>query len=312
MENLSNLKSSLQTRYQAVLESISDPLFYKNIHLYIDFIIKTPALYKIIEESDLEYGKKHSEIWRERKNTEEEIDDQDFATRKLEFFNLYASDFVTLFVRIYSPIEDYKTTDEPDYLQDPVALLMLRGIEWVKSQNWHKRPIEPNNRWSKKNLERYNRWFDGQRGYYTNTLKQFHYEFLGAIDGLKDESKEQKPEPEKIKIPLMFNERTGDFTFFKTSGNFSPNSQEFKIFSILYCDKNQLAEYSPLLKVLFPNIEKFGKSHKFGLYTIIRNIKEKLGILPESKTSNPDIIKNIPKFGYRLVLSPIEPRAKQT
>jgi hypothetical protein len=312
MEKLESLKSSLQTRYQAILESTSDPLFYKNIHLYVDFIMKNPALAKIINDSDLEYSKKHSQIWRERKNTEEEIDVQDYATRKLEFFNLYASDFVTLFVRIYSPIEDYKTTDDPDYLQDPVALLMLRGIEWVKSRNWHKRPIEPNNRWGKKNLERYNRWFAGQRGYYTNTFKQFHYEFLGAMDYLKDEPEEPEPKPEKIKIPLTFNERTGDFTFLKTSGNFSPNSQEFKIFSILYCDTNQLAEYSPLLKVLFPNIDKFGKSHKFGLYTIIRNIKEKLGILPESKTSNPDIIKNVPKFGYRLTLSSIELRAEQS
>jgi hypothetical protein len=38
MENLANLKSSLQTLYQAVLESTSDPIFYKNIHPYVDFI----------------------------------------------------------------------------------------------------------------------------------------------------------------------------------------------------------------------------------------------------------------------------------
>lgn len=38
MENLESLKDVLKTRYQAVMESPSNSLFYQNIHAYIDFI----------------------------------------------------------------------------------------------------------------------------------------------------------------------------------------------------------------------------------------------------------------------------------
>jgi hypothetical protein len=60
---MGNLISNLTTLYTAVIESTSDQLFYKNVHHYIDFIVKTPQLAKIMDDSEIEYGKKHSEIW---------------------------------------------------------------------------------------------------------------------------------------------------------------------------------------------------------------------------------------------------------
>ncbi len=309
-------KEALETRYLAVCESSSDRLFYKNVHAYISYILKTPQLLEIIDQSVIEYGNKHKDIWSVRKDTDEEIDDQADATEKLEFFSLYASSFVTPYVRIYLPIEDYKTSNEPDYLQDPVALLMLKGFKYLLSKGWDKKMIEPSSRWSKKNLEIYNRWFDGKREFYQNDIKQFHFEFLNEIENLNLKNKEVKPKSDKalkqkpIEFPLSLHERTGDFTYFKTTGNFTPKSQEFKILNTLITSPDYLAEYLTLLRSILPNAETVSKPHKSSLHIIIRNIKEKLGILPESKNSNPNIIVSVPKMGYRLIYKPEKQRAE--
>lgn len=38
----------LKTRYEAVLQSSSDSVFYQNIHNYIGYIVKTPKLAEIV------------------------------------------------------------------------------------------------------------------------------------------------------------------------------------------------------------------------------------------------------------------------
>ncbi len=295
--------SALKIRYEAVLQSSSDPLFYKNVHRYIDYIVKTPELAKVINKSENEYNKKHREIWSIRKDNDEEIDDQADFTDKLESFSLYASDYAFLYVRIYFPIEDYLITNDPDHRQDPVALLMLKGIKNILSKNWDKRKSEAISRWSKKRLEMYNRWFEGKRMSYQNHLQQFHFEFLSVINDLrlKTENTILVQEQENTTIPISFNERTGDFSYLKTKGNFSPISPEFKVFNLLLHSKDYFTEYLPLLKAILPHAETVTKVNKANLHIIIRNIKEKLYILPESKTSNYDLIKNIPKLGYRLI-----------
>jgi len=37
-----SLTDSLKTRYEAVFQSDTDPLFYQNLHHYFDLIVKTP------------------------------------------------------------------------------------------------------------------------------------------------------------------------------------------------------------------------------------------------------------------------------
>jgi hypothetical protein len=170
MENLESLKDALKTRYEAVLQSSSDSQFYLNIHAYIDLIRKTLFLSKIMGDSENQYRKQHMAIWPDKSKTDKEADEREERTIRLERFNLFTAHFSWLEVRIYDPIEDYKNTDAPDDEQDPVALLMIKGIKNIKTKKW-----------SDKTLKMYNRWFEGKRERYENDLRQFHADFLTAI-----------------------------------------------------------------------------------------------------------------------------------
>lgn len=79
----------LQLRYQAVLESPSDSLFYQNLHAHIDVTIKTPKLSAVIDESEYETRKKQSEIWTPQTEDEDELDNRSERTRKVEIFSLF-------------------------------------------------------------------------------------------------------------------------------------------------------------------------------------------------------------------------------
>ena len=95
---------------------------------------------------------------------------------------------------------------------------------------------------------------------------------------------------------LTANPRTRDVKINQTQKDFSPESQEFKTLVKLMTGKNCTATYRDLLG---QNITKLSKRT---LTFIIRNIKEGLGILPARGAQNKDIIKNIPKHGYRLLI----------
>lgn len=288
----------LQLRYQAVLESPSDSLFYRNIHAYIDLIIKTPKLSAIVDESEEETREKHAKIWSTHTEDENELDDREERTYKLERFSLFASHYVTLLVKIYDPLEDYMTTDELDRDQDPVVLLMLKGLKNVLAKKWDKTP-NGMIKWDVKRLKDYNKRIEGKRAYYENELRQFHADFLTEV--WKHGDKEVIARPPKNRIQLYLNPRTGDFAFHQTIGNFSPATPEFKVFSALYNDKDNQATYLTLMQAYRPNVEEDSKSQRDDLYSVIGNIKGKLNILPETETSNKDIFQNIKNYGYRLV-----------
>lgn len=288
----------LKLRYQAVLESPTDSLFYRNIHAYIDLIVKTPELSAIVDESEEETREKHAKIWSTHTEDENELDDREERTYKLEHFSLFGSHYVTLLVRIYDPLEDYMNTEELDRDQDPSVLIMLKGLKNVLAKKWDKTP-RGMLKWNPKNLKKYNRWFDGQRKYYENELRQFHVDFLTEV--WRHGDKEIIPRPPKNRIQLSLNPRTGDFAFHYTNSNFSPATPEFKVLSALYNDKDYQATYLALIQAYRPNITEDSKSQKDDLYSVIKNIKEKLNILPASETSNPDIFQNIKNIGCRLV-----------
>lgn len=293
--------STLKIRYDAVLQSPTDSLFYQNIHAYIDIIVKIPELSAIIDKSEEDYSIKHYDLWHPHTKDESELDWREAETYRLEHFSLYATHFCMLLVRIYWPIEYYKNPfDEDDRRPDPVVMLMLRGFDTTLKMNL----------WDKKHIKVLNGWFDGNRKRYENDIRQFHADFLTELYKITDKPVEKSDEVKINKIPLAINTRTGDFHFFKTSGSFSPVSQEFKVLRTLYEDKDCQASFQTLLQSYMPNLDHVGKAHKDSLYQIIRNIKEKLGILPASDTSNPDIFKTVKGLGYRLSLSPDETGAE--
>ncbi|MEK7095094.1 MAG: hypothetical protein AAB917_00355 [Patescibacteria group bacterium] len=300
---MKDLIDGLNTRYNICAQTTSEREFYLLLYYYFDYIIKTPELHSVFEQSEHEYHQAHGKLWSKPRLTDEEADIAEAKTIKLEKFNLFSVG-AWIHGRIYLPVDDYRNTDDPDYRQDPVAVILLKGYDYTKTLQWRFPEIT-------ERLRVLNRWFEGKRDRYEKDLRQFHLMFLDELDKIKVGEKPLVSIEKNYSTPFSFNERTGDFTFLKTKGNISPGSQEYKVFITLYNGNEYMAEYLDILKSISPNIESVTKVNKATLHTIIRNVKEKLGILPETEASNPDIIRNIPKLGYRLVFEHINQRAEQ-
>jgi hypothetical protein len=298
---MKELLDVLKTHYETAINSKSDSLFYRNVHEYVDWIFKNPKLNSILEESSKDYGIKHRDIWKIEAEKQKEIDEMARRTYKLEKFSLYANYFVDLEMRIYWPIEIYKTSDEPDYLQDPFAVMLLNnGYSNLPIKEWRKLSFEKNrpDLWGKSNLETYDNWFKGKRENYEIKLKQFHADFLTEISrvNIQDLFETQKEE-----LPLKLNFRTGEFTYCKTSGTIPLKTKEFKILSSLLYSKDYFSDYLSLCKATSQGITEVRKAHKDELTQTIKDLKMRLKILPKTKTSNPDIFKVIKKVGYQLI-----------
>lgn len=104
-------------------------------------------------------------------------------------------------------------------------------------------------------------------------------------------------------IKFKFNKHTGDFTLNKISGNFPPNGQEYNFIKIITKNKEYQADYLHLAQeIINPTIEKISKANKMDLSGILKNIKQKMKILPKKEAKNKDIFKNQKKFGYRIMM----------
>lgn len=277
---------TLKLRYDEILKSPSEPLFYYNVYKYIDLIVKTPELAEVINKSAEEYETKHREIREFPSLSNKENDEKEKQVLHLEKFSLYAADYAFLHTRIYSYIEESKHPLEPGERPLPQAIAMIRGIYGLDPKVWNKETIE-----------QCNRWYINKRKDYEERLRKFHLHFLTELSKHEDE---EATSP-KNKLPLTLFPRTGDFTFYETIGNFSPATPEFKVLSVLYNDKDYQASHLALIQAYRPEITGASKSQKDDLYLIIKKIKERLGIRPVTETSNPNIFANIKNFGYRLV-----------
>ena len=298
---MKELVDVLKTRYETAINSKSDSLFYRNVHEYVDWIFKNPKLNSILENNSNEYRIKHGDIWEHKSYTEKELKEKSRQTYKLESFSLYVNNFVDLEMRIYWPIEIYKTSDEPDYLQDPFAVMLLNnGYSNLPIKEWRKLSFEKNrpDLWGKSNLETYDNWFKGKRENYEIKLKQFHADFLTEISRVNTQD---LFETQKEELPLKLNFRTGEFTYCKTSGTIPLKTKEFKVLSLFLYSKDYFSDYLSLCKATSQCITEVRKAHKDELAQTIKDLKMRLKILPKTKTSNPDIFKVIKKVGYQLI-----------
>lgn len=285
---MKDLIDSLNLRYETALKSSSDSLFYQNVHHYYDLVEKTPQLNDIVKNSQEEYADKHGDIWSKKSSTEEESKIKNGLTNKLERFNLYALS-AGINMCIYLPIEEYKNSTEIDREQDPNVLLMLRGIKNIPKE-WADKKYGPHNRWERKTLELYNKQYGGKRASYESELRQFHLLLVAEIEKTKVVT------INKPTADFSFDTATGAFSYKKTDGTMSPKSREFHFLAVLYSSPTHQATHKELLL----NADTVSKHDKITLAETIKVVKRKLGILPKNKYSNPDIIKSIPKHGYKL------------
>lgn len=270
----------LDKRFKAIENSDSDIECFKHIHSYLDYLLTTPELKSILDTEEADFYEKV-------RFTKDNI--------KLEDLNFYQSYFVPSYVRIYLPIEHYKNSHEPDEKQDPVALLLLYGLNHPRIQKWVNGHEFFTKRERTKQLKSYWSWFDGKRGEYVSEIKNLHLEIITAL------SKQKEPGLVQLKseTSLKLNLETGDFNYEKATGSFNIKSQPFKVLTKLYLAEGRTVPYLELIQCLKPKAQTVTKPDKAALSTVIRNLKQYLGILNSTKP-NEDIIHSEKLVGYSL------------
>ncbi len=236
-----DLMGGLKIRYDAALQSNSDSEFYENVHKYIDFIVKTPALAKIINDTEKQYRKTNIKIL-DSKTEDANARLRSEQISKLERYNLYTAHYLTLYIKIYFPLEDYMTTDEFDEDQDPVALIMLKGLKNVLRRGYHKNP-KNYFKWSKEGLKSYAKAYEGERSYYKNELRKFHIQFIPEVEKITDEP-EKAESQEKIKI--FIDDSLGIYRVVKNKKLNYPIRRGSKRFVIIKNLSRELAKLSKL------------------------------------------------------------------
>ncbi len=99
---------------------------------------------------------------------------------------------------------------------------------------------------------------------------------------------------------LKINKETGDFNYFKKSGSFHINGQEYKLIISLLESKRKQLSYEEIIKIIYPYKNSTSKPIQSNINQVIKRTKTALGILPKNKKSNPNFIDNIRGFGYKI------------
>lgn len=298
-----NFVEGLNKRFQVVTSSSTEKDFYLNCFYYFDYIYQNPELLNIYEEAARNYSIKFCEIWgdyndKRRSYLESgrtieapEITTQPDEVARLEKFDMYCN-ACGLDGRVYHPIKHYQECDCPETCGDFTGSLLINGLEYTlkRYKNDYREP-------KKKITQIYKSWYEDQSSHYQEELSRFHIEFIEKVSQLSE-----LDVPSTTEIKPFLNLETGDFSYFGRVGNFPTSGQEFKVLKTLLTANNYKASHDILVRSFLPSVEKATKSQKSKLHTIIRNIKIKLGVLPETKVSKPDPFKSVRGEGYRLEL----------
>lgn len=94
---------------------------------------------------------------------------------------------------------------------------------------------------------------------------------------------------------LIVDESTGFVKLNKVGDTLNLAGKEFKAILTLAKNDGHQATYTELIE------GEDTKTQRRNLGFSIRNLKETLGILPKNESKNKDIIKNIKKYGYKLI-----------
>ncbi|MEO7529928.1 MAG: hypothetical protein ABIS69_00910 [Sediminibacterium sp.] len=272
-----DLATQLDRLYSLIKEAQSDTEFYVAVHQYCDLVMKNPILRAILDDSEQAYRFGHVEIWREPARTDKESDEKSEMVMRLERFNLF-SEFTLPMMRIYYPLDDYMHDLATEDKQDPLAIVMIRGLKVALKYK----------KWDKGTLQSFNRWFEGKRSMYQTSIRKFHTMMLAALWEKNTEVAPARPRP-----PITFNPRTGDFYVNGTYGTFNPKGQEASVFGVLYDSPDHLATYIELIRSYRSTVEEASKAQKDDLSKIINALKDKLG-------NQRDVLQNVKNVGYRL------------
>ena len=255
---MKDLTDGLNTRFNIALQSTSEKEFYQSLYHYFDYIHKTPELKSIYAESEDKYRNEHIKIWEKRPMIDEEADEAERQTMKLERFNLFALG-CSIDVLIHTPIDDYRNTPESDGKQDPIAVMLMKGLKYTIGLK----------KWRTENLKVYARWFDGKRNQYEVELRRFHLMFL-----------EELAKPRNTKIEVSFDRENsvlniGDKKIKLKLKNDKPNAHY--VLEYIFDNEEGLGTqsfYTDIIKAKFPNEKMEWRS----IYRACKDINTKVGI----------------------------------
>ena len=130
-------------------------------------------------------------------------------------------------------------------------------------------------------------------------IRVFHMQMVEGVK-LAGLTKSKTIEKRILKIPVAsgtfyINADTGLIRLNKVEKTLNITGKEFRVILTLANNDNNQATYSELIN------GEDTKSKKRSLAFAIRNLKKYLGILPKKRSKNKDIIKNIKKYGYKLI-----------
>jgi hypothetical protein len=178
-----NLLAGINKRYDIMVASKTEQDFYLNVYQYYDYIFTNPFLYNLYTEGDKAYRMKADVIWSSSdRSIPENVKHQSQLTHKMEQVDMYCNG-CCLEGRLYRPLKDYYETGEPDMLQDPFAVAIVKGIDYA-AEVCSKRPYAG----SKKEIKKgFNNWFKNQRDGYQQELTTFHIQFIRQIEEIEDD-----------------------------------------------------------------------------------------------------------------------------
>lgn len=290
-----DLVQGLNKHFDIVTTSKTEHDFYMNVYRYFDYIFIHPQLKQLYEKAENDYRKKSIDIWAGYEyHKDNDGDRRSSETFLMERFDMFCH-AAYLEGRVYEKIKHYQECDTPDTCGDFYGALLVRGLNFVLKNH---KPNYPSLRNRKRDItQTYNNWYKNQRDRYQYELGQFHMMFLVEVEKI-----ELTEVPEMKKFTPFLNLETGDFHYMGSRGNFTISGQEFNVLKTLSESPNYQATYLKLVQSFIPSVERVTSVQKDALRTVIRNIKEKLGVLPKSPHSKKDPFKVIRLYGYKLVI----------
>lgn len=121
---------------------------------------------------------------------------------------------------------------------------------------------------------------------------------LQNLDKDSDENPYEKTPVLKVELKagtLSLNELTGDVSLNERKATFTPKGRQYKFLHTLMTSKDYQANYADLIT------GENTKDKRRDMGFVLKEMKEALGILPQSKKENEEIFQNIRGFAYRLI-----------
>lgn len=281
----------LEKLYLLAVKATATTNFYHHVYKYIAFIKQSASLTRLLEKDDEDLHIYDIERRDTRPVQQQGESDADFFLKKMSHMSsgdrVFLSHFMGVIERdIYNPLDWHYT----DGYQSEEVSLMLNGKKKVnfitKLQariNKDTITTHPSTDYEKIYIQYFPHW--------KTFITDFHTLLVEKIE----------KSPEYTTAQVFNLKPNGAFTYLIKSGNFDTTSEEYKILKMLY-DHDGTVLYEDILKHVYKReISKVEeKVKKMAINNHIRKIKERLGILPKTPTSLPDIIINHKGVGYSL------------